>query len=82
MSTRTKRPHLYPSRKWWATQISAVATLVTAWVSTGEWSKPLTMAAIGLVSQAVVVYLVPNGEPAARPDAPVSTRRQAQSALT
>lgn len=54
MGTRRKRPHLYPSRKWWATQISAVATLVTAWVSAGAWSKTLTMAAIGVVSQAVV----------------------------
>jgi hypothetical protein len=81
MGTRRKRPHLYPSRKWWATQISAVATLVTAWVSAGAWTKTLTMAAIGLVSQAVVVYLVPNGEPAPRPEPRVS-RRRAQSALT
>jgi hypothetical protein len=65
--TRKKRPHLYPNRKWWATQISAVTTLATAWVSAGEWSKPLTLATIGVVSQALIVYLVPNGEQAPRP---------------
>ena len=82
MSKRTKRPHLYPTRKWWATQISAVATLTTAWVSTGAWSKPLTMASIGLVSQAVVVYLVPNGTPASRPDPAPRVRTRHHSALT
>ncbi len=66
--SRKKRPHLYPTRKWWATQISATTTLAVAWVSAGHWDKPLSIAAIGLVSQAAVVYLVPNGEPAAKPE--------------
>jgi hypothetical protein len=44
-----------------------VTTLATAWVTAGTWNKPLTLAAIGVVSQALVVYLVPNGEPAPRP---------------
>jgi hypothetical protein len=65
--TRRRRPHLYPTRKWWATQITAVTTLATAWVTTGTWNKPLTLAAIGVVSQALVVYLVPNGEQVPRP---------------
>jgi len=65
--SRKKRPHLYPTRKWWATQISASTTLAVAWVSAGHWDKPLSIAAIGVASQAVVVYLVPNGEQAAKP---------------
>ena len=66
--SRKKRPHLYPTRKWWATQISASTTLAVAWVSAGHWDKPLSIAAIGVASQAVVVYLVPNGEQAAKPE--------------
>lgn len=68
MTTRTKRPHLYPTRKWWATQITATTALATAWVSAGRWDRPLTLAAIGVVSQAAVVYLVPNADPAPKPD--------------
>ena len=66
--TKQKRPHLYPTRKWWATQISATTTLAVAWVNAGHWNKPLTIGAIGLLSQAAVVYLVPNGEQPARPE--------------
>ena len=66
--TRRKRPHLYPTRKWWATQITATTTLAIAWVNAGHWNKPLTIAAIGVVSQAAVVYLVPNAETPPRPD--------------
>ena len=67
--SKKKRPHLYPTRKWWATQISAMTTLAVAWVSAGHWDKALTIAAIGVASQAAVVYLVPNGEQPAKPGA-------------
>lgn len=67
MTTRRKRPHLYPTRKWWATQITASTALMTAWVSAGQWDKTLTVAAIGVASQAAVVYLVPNADPVPRP---------------
>jgi len=67
--SKTRRPHLYPTRKWWATQITATTTLAVAWVNAGHWDKPLTIAAIGVVSQAAVVYLVPNGDTPARPTA-------------
>jgi hypothetical protein len=53
-----------PTRKWMATQSTALATLAVAWVDAGAWSKPLSIATIGLVSQAVVGYLVPNLGPA------------------
>jgi hypothetical protein len=58
--TKCKRPHLYPTRKWWAAQITATTTLAVAWVDAGRWDKPLSIAAIGVVSQAAVTYLVPN----------------------
>ncbi len=49
-----------PTRKWMATQSTALATLAVAWVNTGTWNKPLSIAVIGVVSQAVVSYLIPN----------------------
>ena len=52
-----------PSRKWLATQCTAAATVAVAWVNAGAWTKPLTIAMIGLVSQAVVGYLVSNADP-------------------
>jgi hypothetical protein len=71
MNEPRKRTHLYPTRKWWATQISATTTLAVAWVNVGTWNKPLTIAAIGVVSQAAVVYLVQDGERPTRPPADV-----------
>jgi hypothetical protein len=58
-TTRTWRP----SRKWLATQCTAAATVAVAWVNEGAWTKPLSIAMIGLVSQAIVGYLVSNGDP-------------------
>ena len=49
-----------PTRKWMATQSTALATLAVSWVNAGTWNKPLSIAAIGVVSQAVVSYLIPN----------------------
>jgi hypothetical protein len=78
MTSRRRRPHLYPTRKWWATQITASTALATAWVSAGHWDKTLTLAAIGVVSQAAVVYLVPNADPAPKPS-PATTPAPAPS---
>jgi hypothetical protein len=63
---RKARPHLHPTRKWWAAQIAALTTLTTGWVSAGHWSKPLSLAAIGVVSQAAIAYIVPNVDPVSR----------------
>ncbi|MFZ2015249.1 MAG: hypothetical protein WAV00_15635 [Nocardioides sp.] len=80
--SKKKRPHLYPTRKWWATQISATTTLAVAWVSAGHWDKALTIAAIGVASQAAVVYLVPNGEQAAKPQPDAGSGRLHQGDAT
>jgi hypothetical protein len=53
-----------PTRKWMATQSTALATLAVSWVNAGTWNKPLSIAAIGVASQAVVGYLVPNADQA------------------
>jgi hypothetical protein len=52
-----------PTNKWMAAQCTAVATLAIAWVNAGAWTKPLTIATIGLVSQATAAYLVSNADP-------------------
>jgi hypothetical protein len=64
--TRRGRQFQRPSRKWWAAQIAATTTLGTGWVSAGAWTKPLSLMAIGIVSQATITYLVPNAEQAPR----------------
>lgn len=56
--TATSSP--YPTRKWLATQITAVVGLLTAWVSAGSWNTTLSVSLITLIGQAVVGYLVPN----------------------
>jgi hypothetical protein len=66
MSAITRRGKQFqkPSRKWWAAQIAATTTLGTGLVSAGAWTKPLSLMAIGVVSQAAITYLVPNAEQA------------------
>lgn len=49
-----------PTKKWFATQIAAVAALLTMWVTTGAWDMEETIALIGLLTQAGLSYLVPN----------------------
>jgi hypothetical protein len=55
-----------------------MTTLAVAWVSAGHWDKALTIAAIGVASQAAVVYLVPNGEQAAKPQPDAGSGRLRQ----
>ena len=56
-----------PTNKWMAAQCTAVATLAVSWVNEGAWTKPLTIASIGLVSQAAAAYLVSNADPSTGP---------------
>jgi hypothetical protein len=64
MSTQ-KQQSWKPTNKWLAAQCTGVATLAIAWVNAGGWTKPLTIALIGLVSQATAAYLVSNADPSA-----------------
>jgi hypothetical protein len=63
-----------PTRKWWATQVTAVCGLVTTWIVVGDWNQQLSIAAVALFGQAVVGYLVPNQAPATEPAAEVSSK--------
>ena len=51
-----------PTNKWFATQTTAVAALLIAFVNAGAWDKTLSIALIGLLSQAAIGYLVPNSD--------------------
>jgi hypothetical protein len=51
-----------PSRKWFVTQVTALAALATAWLQAGEWTTTLSVMAVGIASQALIAYLVPNAE--------------------
>ena len=50
----------WPTRKWWAGLITAVAALAVNLIETGQFSKEIAIALVGLVAQALVVYIVPN----------------------
>ena len=49
-----------PTRKWFVTQVTALAALATMYVTTGGWDQEETIAAIGIASQAAIAWLVPN----------------------
>ncbi len=49
-----------PTRKWWATQVTALTALAVMYVTTGGWDQEETIAAIGIFSQAALSWLVPN----------------------
>jgi hypothetical protein len=52
----------WPTRKWWAMFITALAAFLTAWINAGQFNKEILIALIGLVAQALVTYLVPNSD--------------------
>jgi hypothetical protein len=54
-------PSWWPTRKWWAATILAVGGILATWAAGGwDWTDPLSGAAITLVAQRMVAYLVPN----------------------
>lgn len=53
-------PSAAPTRKWWATQVTAVAALAVMYFTTGGWDTEESVAAVGVISQALIGYLVPN----------------------
>lgn len=59
-ATTNKSP--WPTRKWWAMIVMAVAAFLTGWITAGEITKEMLIALVGLVAQALVTYLVPNSD--------------------
>lgn len=53
-------PSKAPTRKWWATQVTALAALAVMYFTTGNWDIEESVAAVGIVSQAAIGWLVPN----------------------
>lgn len=54
-------PTWWPTRKWWAATVLAVAGILTTWATQDwAWSNELTGIAITLGAQRVVAYLIPN----------------------
>lgn len=51
-----------PTKKWIVTQITAVAALLTMWVTTGSWDTEETVALIGLITQATAGYFASNAD--------------------
>jgi len=49
-----------PTRKWAATQVTALTALALMYVTTGGWDTEETISAIGIASQALLGYLIPN----------------------
>lgn len=49
-----------PTRKWWAARVTAVTGLAAMWATTGSWDQEETVAAITLVSAALLSWLTPN----------------------
>jgi hypothetical protein len=49
-----------PTRKWWAARAIAIGALATMFVTTGGWDAEETVAVLGLVTEGIVSWLVPN----------------------
>jgi hypothetical protein len=49
-----------PSNKWLAAQVSAIAAFLSALIVAGEMNTELWLIVVGIVSQAIVTYLVPH----------------------
>jgi hypothetical protein len=85
----TKDTSRMPTRKWLVTQTTAVAAVLVAWVNVGGWDKTISIAVIGLMSQAVASYLMPNEQviggvrprsaPSTQPGQPASPVRRLKS---
>lgn len=66
-----------PSRKWFATQVTALSALAVMWATTGHWDQEETIAAIGIATQAGLGYLVPNEAPVAAARKRATRKREA-----
>jgi hypothetical protein len=62
MADVTPGKSLWPTRKWWAMFIAALAAFLTTWIESGGFTKQTLIALIGLVAQALITYLVPNAD--------------------
>jgi hypothetical protein len=54
----------WPTNKWWAATLTAVATVFTSWLVSPDqnWTRVHTALLIGILVQRAVAWLVPNKE--------------------
>jgi hypothetical protein len=61
MNGEAVKPTWWPTRKWWTATILAVAGILSTWAAGGwDWTDALSGAAITLIAQRLISYLVPN----------------------
>jgi len=56
----TPRPSRWPTNKWLAGVITSFTAFVSNWIMTGHLTKELWVAFVGVVSGAMLAYLIPN----------------------
>lgn len=49
-----------PTRKWIATQVTALTGWVIALINVGHWTATIKIALVTIIGQALIGYLVPN----------------------
>ena len=57
---RTSRPTRWPTNKWLAGVITSFTAFVSNWIMVGHLTKELWVALVGVVSGAMLAYLIPN----------------------
>jgi hypothetical protein len=50
----------WPTRKWWAGTVTALASVVTIWIVQGAFDTEVRLALVPVITHAIVAYLVPN----------------------
>jgi hypothetical protein len=50
----------WPTKKWWAALVTVAGSWVANLITAGAFSKTIAIALVGIVSQMIVAYLVPN----------------------
>ena len=49
-----------PTKKWWAALVTVAGSWVANLITAGGFTKTIAIALVGIVSQMIVAYLVPN----------------------
>ncbi len=50
----------WPTKKWWAALVTVAGSWVANLITAGAFTKVIAIALVGIVSQMIVAYLVPN----------------------
>jgi len=54
------KPSMVPTRKWFAGVITALAAVLVNWITNTEFTKEIAVQLVGVVTTALVAYMVPN----------------------